>query len=152
MRFRLRTLMIVFAATPALLAFVTMWFIERADSSQQSKDRETRRMLHVVRDKVDLWLRASSDLNPSKHVILAALTKQVAAHCNIGPTAPHPPVDAWGREIVLGFSGWHDCNLFARSRGANGFDEEGQGDDIQVTLMFPRYGINFDLTQSKTEP
>jgi hypothetical protein len=136
MRYRLRTLLIVFAAAPALLSTFVILDLERVDASLQVKDRMTRRQLQEVRAEMYGWLRQPSQYNALSQLVVRMMTAKASAKCATGPASPGAPLDAWDRKLRIGMRG--ESVIFASSDGPNGVPEDGQGDDIEISLMVDR--------------
>jgi hypothetical protein len=136
MRCRLRTLLITFAAAPVLLSMIMVYYVGWNFSSQQAKDRETRRQMHAVRVEMAKWLNHAANYDPKNESVISAMKGNLAAKLAIVPGGTLSSVGYWNRKVRIGMAGEHV--IFAKSDGPNGIAENGQGDDIQIRLRVQR--------------
>src|SRR5689334_12913955 len=138
MRFRLRTLLIVLAVAPVVIYYFTMRHFERADAAEQLKDRQTREALHSVRAKMEKWIRTWGANSPTEDQILWQWRRLLT------DDKGEPMCDAWGRPLTIGWRGFNNADLYAKSAGINGIHDgfgDNNGDDIEVHLWLPMYGL-----------
>jgi hypothetical protein len=132
MRYRLRTLLILLAIGPPIVAIGMMRHLDNIYATHQLKERNTRKSLYSAQERMEVFLRKSHVIPPNEDQIMREWEKDIDVAC--GRSAQ----DGWGRTLVVEWRDDHN-ELYARSCGPNGRNDGGTGDDVEVSCLIPIY-------------
>jgi len=132
MRYRLRTLFIALTAVCFLLGFVV-------NEVRSIRQRRTSRMLSRLALETEMQVMVTHELPAIDIQAIVNELNSNGSHLppwflerRIAYPGLEQGMDAWGRRVIVesrnGYTVWF------RSKGPNGIDEEGLGDDIQRSI------------------
>jgi hypothetical protein len=112
-------------ASLALIIIVVAWIIFQATRSESyTKTDETRARIRLIMDSVDRYMKLKGRFPTQEEGFGVLIEEQL-----LGPKAT---VDPWGQAIVY-ICRVPDCSkVVVYSKGPNGIDEAGKGDDISM--------------------
>lgn len=147
-RYRLRTLLLLMAAGPVVIYYLAMRRIDSADAVEQLKDRQTRRTLEERRIEMERWIRITRTVPLTEEQLFIQWNRLLTDDSG-GQIR-----DAWGRPLTVGWYGFNNDFLYAKSNGINGVaDGLGNiGDDIEVHFWLPAFGLHRPASPENDEP
>jgi len=136
MRYRLRTLLIVMALLPAAVGGIASRYTAGV---RFRKTYATRQMLYRLAGETKMDVICSHEL-PENGIrgLIGQLNSNGFSPAEwfqerrVSYPGIEKGIDAWGRELIVEIR--DGSTIYFRSKGPNGIDEQGHGDDIQHSV------------------